>query len=127
MVGLPHPTAYMAIRGIAPTGSHVLSAAVRQGTEIPGVRTWNVRRRPGDAGPNRRTAGDGPRSGGAVGGANGAYGLVDGGVRGLGAAQRVEHDEVVDDALVADGGDGDAGGAQLVGVRFALVAQNVGL
>ncbi|KOV93014.1 hypothetical protein ADL04_28960 [Streptomyces sp. NRRL B-3648] len=50
---------------------------------------------------------------------------VDGGV---GAGQGVEHHEVVDDALEADCGDRDTGGAEFVGgVGLALVAQDVGL
>jgi hypothetical protein len=45
----------------------------------------------------------------------------------VGAAERVEHHEVVRDAVVADGRDGDAGRAQPGRVGFALVAQHVGL
>lgn len=47
----------------------------------------------------------------------------DGGLGGVGLAQRVEHHEVVDDALVTDGGDRNSGLAQPVRVRLALVAQ----
>ena len=54
-------------------------------------------------------------------------GLGDGGFGRVGLPKRVEHDEVVDDALVAGRGDGDAGGAEVVGVGLALVAQHVGL
>src|SRR5260370_13786895 len=39
-------------------------------------------------------------------------GLGDGGSGGVGAAERVEHHEVVRDAVVADGRDSDAGRAQ---------------
>jgi hypothetical protein len=46
---------------------------------------------------------------------------------GVCSAQRIEHDEVVDDALVADRGHGDAGLAELVRVGLALVAEDVGL
>ena len=52
--------------------------------------------------------------------------LADCRIGGLGLAQGVEHHEVVDDALEADCGDRDAGLAQLVGVRLALVAEDVG-
>jgi hypothetical protein len=38
----------------------------------------------------------------------------------------VQYHEVVDDPAVPGGGDGHAGGAQLGGVRLALVAQHVG-
>jgi hypothetical protein len=51
--------------------------------------------------------------------------LGDGGAGGLGAAQGVEHHEVVNDALVAGSGDGDAGGAELGRVGFALVPGGV--
>jgi len=45
----------------------------------------------------------------------------------VGLAQGFEHDKVVDDALVPDCGDRDSGGAEVVGVGLALVAQDVGL
>ena len=51
--------------------------------------------------------------------------LGGGGQSGMGVAQGVDHDEVVDDALVADGGDGDAGLPELGRVGLALVAQDV--
>src|SRR6476619_2088679 len=53
-------------------------------------------------------------------------GLADRRVGGVGLAQGVEHHEVVDDALIADSGDGDVGVAQLVRVGLAFVAQDVG-
>jgi hypothetical protein len=48
-------------------------------------------------------------------------------MRGVRAAQRVQHHEVVDDPLVADGGHRHARLAQPGGVRLALVAQDVRL
>src|SRR3954463_11081620 len=57
---------------------------------------------------------------------NGA-GLGDGGTGRVRVAERVEHHEVVDRAVVADGRDRDSGGAQARPVRLALVAQHVGL
>ncbi len=65
-------------------------------------------------------------SGGVQGAGQGCDRLGDGGAGGVCAAQGVEHDEVVDDALVAHRGDGDTGGAQLGGICLALVAQHVG-
>ena len=50
-----------------------------------------------------------------------------GGAGGVGVGEGVEHHEVVDDALEADRGDRHAGVAELVRVRLALVAQDVGL
>jgi zinc/manganese transport system permease protein len=59
--------------------------------------------------------------------AQGGGGEVDGGLGGVGLAQGVEHDEVVDDALVADRGHRDSGRAELAGVGLAFVAKDVGL
>ena len=53
--------------------------------------------------------------------------LRHGGSGGGGRAKRVEHHEVVDDALVARRGDIDAGLAELASVRLTLVAEHVGL
>ena len=50
-----------------------------------------------------------------------------GGLRGVGVAQRVDHHEVVDDALEPDGGHRDPSLAELGGVGLALVAQHIGL
>src|ERR1039457_3896232 len=47
------------------------------------------------------------------GGAEELAALGGGGLRGVGVAQGVDHHEVVDDALVADRGNRDAGGAEL--------------
>src|SRR5436309_15965688 len=66
-------------------------------------------------------------SGGVQGGTQGGDGHRDGGLGGVGAAQGVEHHEVVDDALETHRGDRDAGLTELVGVGLALVAQHVGL
>src|SRR5262249_1930232 len=49
-------------------------------------------------------------------------GLGDGGPGGVGAAERVEHHEVVCDAVVTDGRNGDAGRAQPRRVSFSLIA-----
>jgi hypothetical protein len=54
-------------------------------------------------------------------------GLGDRGLGRIRAGQGVEHHEVVDDALVAHGGDVVAGGPELGGVGLALVPQDVGL
>ena len=59
--------------------------------------------------------------------AQGGDGLRDGGPRRPAVAERVEHHEVVRGAVVADGGDRDAGLAQARRVGLALVAQHVGL
>jgi hypothetical protein len=48
-----------------------------------------------------------------------------GGLGRVGVRESVEHDEVVDDSVVADGGDVVTGGAELGGVRLALVPQYV--
>jgi hypothetical protein len=48
------------------------------------------------------------------------------GFGGVGVFERVKHDEVVDDALIAHGGRGHARRSQSGGNRFALVAQHVG-
>src|SRR3954470_3043569 len=53
--------------------------------------------------------------------------LSDCGAGGVRATQRVEHHEVVDDALIARRGDVDAGLAQPAGVRRAFVTKHVGL
>ena len=45
--------------------------------------------------------------------------LGDGALGGVGVAHGVDHDEVVDDALVADRGDRDAGRPQFRGVGLA--------
>jgi hypothetical protein len=66
-------------------------------------------------------------SAGSEHGAQEGGGLVYGGSRGAGFAERIEQHEVVDDAVVADSCDGDAGGAELGRVRFAPVAQRVSL
>jgi hypothetical protein len=62
-----------------------------------------------------------PRSGAVRGVAEDRDGLGDGGACGVGAAERVEHHEVVGDAVVADGRHGDPG-PQACRVGFALVA-----
>src|SRR5215470_4089040 len=54
-------------------------------------------------------------------------GLGDGNPDGVNAAERIEHHEVVNDAVVADGRDGDAGRTQPRRIGFSLVAQHVGL
>src|SRR4051794_8475919 len=68
-----------------------------------------------------------PRSGGVERSAEGGDCLRDRGARRVRIAQCVEHQEVVRDAVVADGGDLVAGRAKSRGVRLALVAQYVGL
>src|SRR5580700_9677034 len=61
------------------------------------------------------------------GGAEKLPALGGGGLGGVSVAQGVEHDEVVDSAVIAHRGDRDPGGAQVGGVGLALVAQHVGL
>src|SRR6478752_1538349 len=53
--------------------------------------------------------------------------LRGGGPCGVGVGQDVQHHEVVDGSAVADGRDGNSGGAQTSGVRLALVAEHVSL
>src|SRR4051794_10113906 len=72
-----------------------------------------------------RCGGGPPTRWSVEGGAEVADRLPDGGLGGVGVAQGVEHHEVVDDALIAGGRDGYAGGAELVGIGLALVAQDV--
>src|SRR5687767_7684630 len=64
-------------------------------------------------------------SGCTQGGAQRADSERDRGLGGVCLAQGVEHHEVVDDGLEAHRGDGDPGFTELVGVRLALVAQDV--
>src|SRR5919109_854507 len=71
---------------------------------------------------------------GSIGGASRAvqgraqdgHGLRDGGAGRVRLAERVEHHEVVDGTVVADGRDRDLGGAQACRVGLALVAKHVG-
>jgi hypothetical protein len=62
------------------------------------------------------------RSGAVQGVAQDRDGLGDRGARGVGVAERVEHHEVVGDAVVADGRHGDPGRPQAGRVGLALVA-----
>jgi hypothetical protein len=62
----------------------------------------------------------------AQGGAEELPALGRGGLGGVGVAQSVDHDEVVDDALVSDGGDRDADLTELGGVGLRAAAAQGG-